>query len=377
VVKLSAPACVLSDAISLASVIKRGGNSPCFAHLATTGDAVSITCTENTVGTIATSVSATIHEPGEIAVSIGRLAALLSSFAADAIVDIEATTGAVNVVSGTSRLRLPAVSVADSPSAIAIEQEVGRVEISSAAGLRLLEPLAVADTGRSRPYLAGVFWHSVQDQLVAAATDGVRLIRTSVAASTFSEDRTLIVPTEVGIALRRLLQKADTPRVAVRRSRGLIAFDAPSFSFTARLIDSSFPAYESIIPPSASSSVRCARLNLLAAVSRLGAVAPGFDTALVALSWGNGNCLDLHLARCPLDGADVIAAEVHGSAQVALSLPQFAAVLKEFGSEQVQLETADEQPVVIRGADEKLALIVRSKWNFGSCGGKIGGQAGD
>jgi hypothetical protein len=92
---------------------------------------------------------------------------------------------------------------------------------------------------------------------------------------------------------------------------------------------------------------------------------------------GNGSCLDLHLARCPLDGADAIAAEVHGSAQVALSLPQFAAVLKEFGSDQVQLETADEQPVVIRGAGEKLALIVRSKWNFGSSGGKIGGQAGD
>ena len=269
--KFSAPACVLSDAISLASVIKRGGNSPCFAHLATTGDAVSITCTENTVGTIATSVSATIHEPGEIAVSIGRLAALLSSFAADAIVDIEATTGAVNVVSGTSRLRLPAVSVVESPPAIALEQEIGRVEISSADGLRLLEPLAVADTGRSRPYLAGVFWHSVQDQLVAAATDGVRLIRTSVAASTFSEDRTIIVPTEVGIALRRLLQKADASRVTLRRSRSLIAFDAQRFSFTVRLIDGSFPAYEAVLPSSASNSVSCDRRELIAAVSRLGA----------------------------------------------------------------------------------------------------------
>jgi hypothetical protein len=57
---------------------------------------------------------------------------------------------------------------------------------------------------------------------------------------------------------------------------------------------------------------------------------------------------------------------VRGRAEVALSLPQFAALLKEFRSEHIQLETANEQPVVIRGAGEKLAMIVRSKWNFDS-----------
>jgi hypothetical protein len=49
---------------------------------------------------------------------------------------------------------------------------------------------------------------------------------------------------------------------------------------------------------------------------------------------------------------------------VALSLPRFAALLKDFRSEHIKIETANGQPVVIRGAGEKLALIVRSKWNF-------------
>jgi DNA polymerase III sliding clamp (beta) subunit (PCNA family) len=248
------------------------------------------------------------------------------------------------------------------PPAIAIEEEVGRVEIGSADCLRLLEPLAVAD--RTRFHLAGVLLHSVGDRLVAVSTDGRRLVRTSVAASKFSEDRSLIVPTEVALSARRLLQKAATPRVTLRRSRTLIAFDGPAFGFTARLIDASFPAYESIIPSPTSNSVRCERLDLLAAISRLSAAAPNTDIALVALSWRNGSRLDLHLARSPLDGADVIAAEVCGNAEVALSLPQFAALLKEFSDEQVQLETAGEQPIVIRGAGDKLALIVRSKWNF-------------
>jgi DNA polymerase III subunit beta len=363
-VKFSVKACSLFDAVALASAIRPGVNSPSIVHLAATEDAVSIRYTDNTIGTVATSVSATIHEPGETAVSLGRLAALVSGFAAGAVVEIETKTGTASVLCGTSRLRLPTVPTAELPSAIAIDQEIGRVEISSVDCLRLLEPLAAADEPRFRFHLAGVFWHSLDDRLVAVSTDGIRLIRNSIAASRFSEDRTLIVPTDVAIAVRRLLQKAATSRVTLRRSRSLIAFDAQSFTFTARLIDSSFPAYESFIPAPASNSVVCNRLELLAAVSRLSAAAPSTDTALLALSWRDGSCLDLHLARCPLDGADVIAAEVRGSAEVALSLPQFAALLKEFRSDQVQLETANEQPVVIRGAGEKLALIGRSKWNF-------------
>jgi DNA polymerase III sliding clamp (beta) subunit (PCNA family) len=322
------------------------------------------------LGTITTSTTATIHEPGEIAVSIDRLAALLSSFAPDAIVDIEATTRAVKVASGSSRLRLPIVPGTELPPAIAIDREIGRLEISSADCLHLMEPLAAADTGSSRFYLAGVVWQSLNGRLVAVSTDSIRLILTSVAAAKFSDDRSLIVPTEVAIAARRLLQKSETSRVTLRRSPGLIGFDTSSFSFTARLIDSSFPAYESVIPPPGLNSALCNRRKLIAALSRLGAAAPSIDLALVALSWANGSCLDLQLARCPLDGADVVAAKVRGSAEVALSLPQFVALLKEFSGEHILLETANELPVVIRDEGEKLALIVRSNWNFGSRGGR-------
>lgn len=364
--KFSVPARLLSDAIALTSAISPRAKSPVVAHLATAGSAVSIRCTENTMGTIATTVAAKIREPGETAVSLVRLAALVSSFAADSVLEIEAAGATLGVFSGTSRLRLPTVPVTGLLPAIAIDLEIGRVEISSADCLTLLEPLAVAEEDNSRVYLAGVFLQSLSDQLVAVSTDGKKLIRTSVAASTFSEDRNLIVPTQVAIALRRLLQTSRAARVVLRRSRTLIAFEASEFSFTARLIDAGYPAYERIIPLLASNSVVCDRLNLLAALSRLSAAAPTAETALVALSWKNGASLELHLARCSLDGADVMDAEAHGSAEVALSLPQLLALLKEFSSKQIQLETANGQPVVIRGAGNKLALIVRSYWNFGS-----------
>jgi hypothetical protein len=62
----------------------------------------------------------------------------------------------------------------------------------------------------------------------------------------------------------------------------------------------------------------------------------------------------------------VRAAEVHGGAEVAISLPQFVALPRECDSEHIQLETANGQRVVIRDASGKLALVVRSKGNFDS-----------
>jgi DNA polymerase-3 subunit beta len=363
-VKLSATARALSEAISLASAIKPGANSPSVAHLAPSSGSLSIRCTD-TMGTIVTTCSAMVHEPGETAVSLARLGILVATFTADAVLEIETGGTTLNVVSGTSRLRLPTVSVAGLPMPIAIGQEIGSIEISTADCLKLLQPIAVADEARCRSYLGGVFWHSQDDQLVAVATDGVRLIRQNVVASMFSKDRDLIVPTGVAVVARRLIQRSRAERVGLRRSRTLIAFEGPGFTFAARLLDAGYPAYERFIPAPSSNAVVCDRLKLLAAVSRLSAAAPGIEP-LLALAWKEGSNLDLHLARCPLDGADVVAADAHGCARVALSLAQFALLLEEFNSEHIRLETANEQPVVMRGAGNKLALIVRSKWNFDS-----------
>jgi len=144
----------------------------------------------------------------------------------------------------------------------------------------------------------------------------------------------------------------------------LIAFETTEFSFTARLIDGTFPSYQTIIPPVAPNSVTCDRGHLLVALSRLSAAAANIGIGLVGMRWGHGSGLDLFLARQPLDGADKIEAEVSGNAEVVLSLPQFASMLAEFCCERIRLETADGQPVVIRGEREKLGLIARCTWNF-------------
>ena len=108
--KFSIQARLRSDGIALASAIRPGVKGRSIVHLSTAEAVASNTCTDKRVGTIATGVSAMIHEPVETAAALGR-PALVSRFAADAVVKIEATAGTVCVVSGISsaagQLNLP------------------------------------------------------------------------------------------------------------------------------------------------------------------------------------------------------------------------------------------------------------------------------
>jgi DNA polymerase III sliding clamp (beta) subunit (PCNA family) len=130
-VKFSATAGALFDAISLAGALKPGADGQGVAHLATAENAVSIGCTDKAVGTIATRLSAVIHKPGEIAASASRLATIASSFASEAIVEIEGTARGLNVACGTSRSRLPVVPPAEVPPALVMQSEIGRIATST------------------------------------------------------------------------------------------------------------------------------------------------------------------------------------------------------------------------------------------------------
>jgi DNA polymerase-3 subunit beta len=109
--------------------------------------------------------------------------------------DFDHETAAI-ITCNDSRSRLPVIPAADLPAVLALDFETGSVEISGDACLQLLEPLAAVSTERSRFYLCGIFLPTVGDDLVAVATDGVRLVRVAVPAAAFSASRDLILPSK-------------------------------------------------------------------------------------------------------------------------------------------------------------------------------------
>ena len=122
--KLVAQASVLANAVTLAATAMR--RKP-LARVVTADDAVSVTCSDNHIA-ISANAAATVLEPGAVALSADRLAAVTSGFPASAMVTMSTAEGAAAVVCGNSRSRLAIVPWTDLPSVLAIESEIGRVE---------------------------------------------------------------------------------------------------------------------------------------------------------------------------------------------------------------------------------------------------------
>jgi DNA polymerase-3 subunit beta len=316
---------------------------------------------------IAAGVNADIAEAGHCAVAAEKIAALISSFKDTAEVTISATDSMMTIVSGNSRSRLPLVPWDNLPPPLAIEAQTGWTEIHGDELLTLLEPLAAASREETRYYLNGIFLHSVDHELVSVATDGTRLIRTAVAADTFSRSADLILPRENAAILQRLAKSIKpAEKVGLRRSGRLFAVTAPGLEFTTKLIDATYPNYGRIIPAASNNAVTCNRAELLAALSRLEAVASAEVTPLVALAWEKDR-LGLLLARQPLDGSDALDAQVAGHGRIAVSIEQFSGLLNEFSGARLRLEAANKRsPLLIRGDGNKLGLLMPCQWNFDS-----------
>ncbi|MBR1301241.1 DNA polymerase III subunit beta [Bradyrhizobium sp. AUGA SZCCT0042] len=323
-------------------------------------DRITFSC-NNTRGAIAitTTAAATSHEAGAATLSTMRLADLLNGFTPRSVMEIVTTDTALMVTCRDGRYRLPLL--ANPPGALVVDPEIGRADLAAGDCLKLMEVLPAAGTEQARFYLGGVHLHNVGDQLVAVATDGAALMRTSVSAQRLSDDNRLILPTRTAAILNRLLHETKPERITLRRSHAAFAASWTGVEIVSGMIDAAYPDYGRVIPRASGNIAICDRSELLASLNRLNAVATG-DTPLLALDWKSEGPLRLYLARQPDDAADSVAATAKGYARIAVSLPRLAALLREFGEADVLIEAADRGLLIREGG--KLAALMSCTWNF-------------
>jgi hypothetical protein len=148
------------------------------------------------------------------------------------------------------------------------------------------------------------------------------------------------------------LTRARTPdNTLPYLGKRLLAVTAPDFDFCTRLINGTFPIYESQIPPASRNAVTCSRSQMLAALHHL--VCNAEPPPLVALSWRSEGRQCVVLAR----------QQATGAARIAVPLRQIVGLIGNFDCESLRLEAGAEGPLVIIG-EAKLALIMRVTWNF-------------
>jgi DNA polymerase III subunit beta len=316
---------------------------------------------------ITVKTEAEIDEPGGTAVSLKALAALMTGCSPGNTIYVNTTDKVMTITSGNDgRFRLPIIPIDDMPAVPKLEQDAANLELETTDMLRLLTVIAAASTETTRYYLNGAFLHSVGGDLVAVATDGHQLMRMAIPASVFSTDRSCIIPLKAATIIQKLLKKTKPGKITLRRSKALLMMETPSITFTTKLIDAEFPAYEAVIPKASANVATCDSGELIAVLKRLAAVAADSST-LIALRWRDGQRLEVFLARQPDDGRDVVAAETTGNGQVAAELSLLDTLLEEIDGDCIQLSTdSPSSPIVITLAGDKklLALLMPCAHNF-------------
>lgn len=98
----------------------------------------------------------------------------------------------------------------------------------------------------TRPALTGVYFNTIKDTLAIAATDGYRLAEKKLIKKIKSEIKAIVPSTTLQEVLRSLNE--ETEEVEIAFNEELVRFRLSEVEIISKLIDSSFPDYQKLIP---------------------------------------------------------------------------------------------------------------------------------
>jgi DNA polymerase III subunit beta len=305
------------------------------------------------------SVPATVTQAGATTVSAHTLFDIVRKLPEGSQVELTAAEGKMQVVAGRSRFNLSTLPRDDFP-VIAEGELPTRFELPAVTLREIIEKTRFAiSTEETRYYLMGIFLHVVDDQLRAAATDGHRLARVTVARPDGSEDMPdVIVPRKAIAELYRLLEEVEGT-VEISLSPTKVRFGLGSAVLTSKLIDGTFPDYNRVIPTANDKLLKLDPKSFSAGVDRVSTIASektravkmSVDRDRVTLSVTspeNG----LATEELPADyGADGL--EIGFNARYLLD------ILGEIEGDTVEVHLADAAaPTLLRENDKSNALYV-------------------
>lgn len=218
-------------------------------------------------------VQANVSQPGATTVSAHTFFDIVRKLPEGSQVELSAAEGKMQVVAGRSRFNLSTLPRDDFP-VIAEGDLPTRFELPAATLREIIEKTRFAiSSEETRYYLMGIFFHVVDDQMRAAATDGHRLARVTVPRPDGADGMPdVIVPRKAVAELYRLLEELEGT-VEISLSPTKIRFGLGSAILTSKLIDGTFPDYNRVIPTANDKLLKLDPKSFSAGVDRVSTIA--------------------------------------------------------------------------------------------------------
>jgi DNA polymerase-3 subunit beta len=260
------------------SVVERRNTIPILSNVlieASSSGSLKVMATDLDLQIVESMPANRVDASGAITVSAHLLFDICRKLPDGSEVSIETADNRMTVRAGRSRFSLPTLPRDDFPMIVEGELPTS-FEIPAALLAQLIDRTRFAiSTEETRYYLNGIFIHVTDDELKAAATDGHRLARFTIAKPVGAEGMPdVIVPRKCVAELRKLLEEVLDTNVLIDLSASKIRFTLGGEKvLTSKLIDGTFPDYNRVIPTGNDKLLKIDPKSFMQGVDRVATIA--------------------------------------------------------------------------------------------------------
>jgi DNA polymerase-3 subunit beta len=305
------------------------------------------------------SVPANVGQAGATTVSAHTLFDIVRKLPDGSQVELNAAEGKMQLSAGRARFNLATLPRDDFP-VIAEGDLPTRFELPAATLRQIIDKTRFAiSTEETRYYLMGIFLHVADDQLKAAATDGHRLARVTVAKPDGADEMPdVIVPRKCVAELRKLLEELEGT-VEVSLSATKIRFGLGSAVLTSKLIDGTFPDYNRVIPTANDKLLKVDPKSFAQGVDRVSTIASEKTRAVKMNVDRDKVTLSVTSPESGTATEELPADYSADSIEIGFNARYLLDILSEIDGDTVEVHLADAAaPTLLRENDKSPALYV-------------------
>jgi DNA polymerase-3 subunit beta len=305
------------------------------------------------------SVPANVSQPGATTLSAHTLFDIVRKLPEGSQVELSAAEGKMQVNAGRSRFSLSTLPRDDFP-VIAEGDLPTRFELPAATLRQIIEKTRFAiSSEETRYYLMGIFLHVIDDQMRAAATDGHRLARVTIAKPDGADGMPdVIIPRKAVQELYRLLEELEGT-VEISLSPTKVRFGLGSAVLTSKLIDGTFPDYNRVIPTANDKLLKLDPKSFSAGVDRVSTIASEKTRAVKISVDRDKVTLSVTSPENGLATEELAADYGSDGIEIGFNARYLLDILSEIDGDTVEVHLADAAaPTLLRENDKSNALYV-------------------
>lgn len=191
-------------------------------------------------------IGAKVTKPGSITVPAKLLSEFIQNLPKEQIT-LKVSDNKLQIIAKNSSSTINGVADDEFPELPTIDESKAISYSLSSDDFKnsVAQTVTAASNDSTRPILTGVYWHSFEDNLYLAATDGYRLAERQITAT--KSDVEAVIPTSTLQEVIRTLRD-DISEIEILFDETQVTFRLGEIEITSRLIDGNFPDYRQLIP---------------------------------------------------------------------------------------------------------------------------------